>query len=197
MNVYFLLDRSGSMESLWTEAIGSINGYVKELPENTNIFLAAFDTVSFDVVRNMVPASQFTPIGPQDEISPRGSTPLFDASARVMQRILEDNPEKAIFVTMTDGFENASKKATQSEVKKLAGDLEKKGYEVIFLGANFDKVGDVAASYGLKSNKFVNMNRENMGSTMRGFAAMSTSYATTGGSIDITDEDKKKAVGEA
>ena len=28
MNVYILLDRSGSMATLWDEAIGSINGYV-------------------------------------------------------------------------------------------------------------------------------------------------------------------------
>ena len=33
MNVYILLDRSGSMSSLWSEAIGSINAYVEKLPK--------------------------------------------------------------------------------------------------------------------------------------------------------------------
>lgn len=35
MNVYILLDRSGSMSSLWNEAIGSINGYVETILGNT------------------------------------------------------------------------------------------------------------------------------------------------------------------
>lgn len=34
MNVYILLDRSGSMGSLWEEALGSINGYVKGLTDD-------------------------------------------------------------------------------------------------------------------------------------------------------------------
>lgn len=31
MNVYFLLDSSGSMASIWDESISSINGYIKNL----------------------------------------------------------------------------------------------------------------------------------------------------------------------
>ena len=31
MNVYILLDRSGSMDALWSEAVGSINDYVAKL----------------------------------------------------------------------------------------------------------------------------------------------------------------------
>jgi hypothetical protein len=31
MNVYFLLDSSGSMASIWDESISSSNGYIKNL----------------------------------------------------------------------------------------------------------------------------------------------------------------------
>ena len=51
MNVYILLDRSGSMASLWEEALGSINGYVSKLPKKTKVHMATFDSVSHDIIR--------------------------------------------------------------------------------------------------------------------------------------------------
>lgn len=195
MNAYILLDRSGSMEGLWKEALGSINGYVENLPNKAKVTLALFDNISYDVVRD-TNAKEWKNVT-NKEFEPRGGTPLFDASARMMHRILDDNPERAVFVVMTDGYENASQNFKQSDVKNLADQLKAKKYEVIFLGANFDKVGDVAGTYGVASNKFTNITPLNMRATMDSFSSMSASYMTTGASIDIDDSVKSKATGTA
>jgi uncharacterized protein with von Willebrand factor type A (vWA) domain len=191
MNVYILLDRSGSMSNMWAESIGSINAYVAELPEKTNVFLAAFDT-EYTVVRNST-VKKWKPIE-TNEITPRGNTRLFDSSARIMMRALDDNEEKTVVVVMTDGEENSSINFKQSDVKALAKSLEDKKWELIFLGANFDKVGDVARHYGVGINKFTDIKAGNMHEYMTASLATSTrAYASTGEAINISAEDKAKA----
>ena len=194
MNVYILLDRSASMQSQWAEALSSINAYVKELPKNTDVFLAAFDH-DYVVVRNSS-VKHWEPVS-STEIQPRGNTRLFDAAARIMQRAIDDNAEKTIVVVMTDGEENSSLNYKQADVKALANVLDSKKWELVFLGANFDKVGDVAMNnFGRSSNKFYNMTSGNFGSSMtQTLATASAAYATTGQSINFTDEDKLRARG--
>lgn len=192
MNVYMLLDRSGSMESMWKEAINSINAYVNELPGNTEVFLAVFDSISYEVARNTT-AKKWKDISPE-EFSPRGSTPLYDSAARLLWRAMDDNPEKAAFVVMTDGEENMSRNFNQTSVKSLIAEAEAKKWQVIFLGANFDRVGDQASRVGLDSTKFMNISAGNMGASMRGLAAYTTSYAATGAAINLSDQDKFNAV---
>ena len=186
---YILLDRSGSMGSLWEEALGSINGYVKGLPADSRVVLATFDSHGHDfyeVIRDTT-AGDWKNLS-NDDAMPRGGTPLFDASGRMMWRIMDDKPDRAVFVTMTDGEENCSHHFKQADVKQMVQDLERKDYQVVFLGANFDKVGDVANQYGVNLAKSSwNMQAGSFGSTMRGLAAQSTNYMTTGAVMNAAD----------
>lgn len=191
MNVYILLDRSGSMDSLWKEALGSINAYVKELTKETNVYMAVFDT-EYQVIRQSN-AGSWKPISNEDA-EPRGMTALFDASARIMQRAIDDNSEKSIVVIMTDGFENSSKNFKAADVKTLASKITSKKWELVFLGANFDKIGDVATTYGMNADKFMNVTAKNMNDTFTGTLSASTRSYAKGESMVFTDADKKKAV---
>ena len=67
MHAYILLDRSGSMQSLWDEALGSVNAYVKALATGSkadaHVTFAVFDShesLQFDVLRAGVPAATWT-----------------------------------------------------------------------------------------------------------------------------------------
>ncbi len=193
MNIYILLDRSGSMQTAWDETLGSINGYVKELTVSTNIVLAAFDSNEYNVIRN-TNAKNWTDVS-RDDVTPRGGTPLFDASARMMWRILDDNAEKAIFLVLTDGEENQSNHFKQTDVKALVAQLDNKKYETIFLGANFDKVGDVASAYNRSASKFANMTTGNMGEFMsKGLSAATARYDSgTAGGLNFTADEKQMA----
>lgn len=197
MNVYMLLDRSGSMNDngLIKEAIGSINAYAERLPHNTKIRLAIFDMANnefdYQVIRNCK-TDDWKNIN-LEEVTPRGTTPLYDASARMMQTALDDNPDRAIFVVMTDGIENASQKYNKHEVKTLVEKFKSKAWEVIFLGANFDKVGDVAKDYGLGADKWLNSTQRNLRETMFSLAQSSADYATRGIVMGFSEQDKIKA----
>lgn len=192
MQVYFLLDRSGSMETLWSEALGSINGYVKNLPKNTKIQLAVFDSMSYDVIRDTI-TDNWVELTNVDAL-PRGGTPLYDSAVRMMDRAFENNDERTIFVVMTDGFENSSQHYRKNDVQNRVKLFENRGWEVVFLGANFDKIDTVSYDSGIKTNKFMNISAQNMtyamGTTV---AATSSDYLTRGIPINYTDQMKKEA----
>lgn len=201
MKVYMLLDRSGSMATLWTEALGSINGYVAELKGHADVFLAAFDTVnSFEVLRES--SSEAWKRITSEEVMPRGGTPLNDAAGKLLDKVFKDDPRKAIVVIMTDGFENASNEYNTQAIKSKINMAKERGYEVVFLGANFDKVENLAHNYGVDAKRVMNISAQNMGSTMRGFATSTQNYAQAesvhaGAAVmdwQFSDENKKAAV---
>lgn len=201
VNSYILVDRSGSMVDLWKEAIGSINGYVDELKKNKTkgaVTVAFFDDQSFDIGRSC-PFSRFQPLT-EGEYSPRGMTPLYDSFVKLAAMAEEDDNEKTVIVVMTDGHENASKEMSQATVKAKVKSLSKRGWEVIFLGANFDATS-TAASAGLASNKFVNSSKMKLSNTMRDLGSRTRAYAgatdtayTAGASMNYTEEDKANAL---
>jgi hypothetical protein len=188
MNVYILLDRSGSMVSLGNEPIGSINAYVKKLGAKDHIHLAVFDDGSHDVIRDM-PVEFYADIT-AEETSPRGGTPLYDSCNKIMCQAEDDNAEKTVLVVMTDGYENMSREFNQAQIQAKVKSWEDRKWEVVFLGANFDKVEAVSGSVGVASNKTLNFVSGNFMKGMDTLSASTMAYATVGRSINYTAEDK-------
>lgn len=203
MHVYILLDRSGSMALRWGEAISSINAYVKELTAakataKAKVTLAVFDHhagLQYDVIRNAVSASDW-PMVTETEVTPRGSTPLYDAIGRIIGAAEADKPKKAIIVIMTDGYENTSREMTKETAKAALDRVREKNYGVIFLGADFDAMGQ-AMSLGTAPANTLNTKSGKMGDAMRVVASVTQSYASGVGGQSIRafdDSDRKKAL---
>jgi hypothetical protein len=190
MNVYILLDRSGSMSTLWNEAIGSINQYVTKLKKTDTVQMAVFDN-EYDVIRECK-AKDWKDVTNEDA-QPRGVTALYDSVGKIMASAEEADSRKTVLVVMTDGYENASKEHTQASIKAKVKQFEDKGWEVLFLGANFDAVESVSGSVGVLSSKTMNIAAGNMRGMFDTLSAYTQSYAATGASIMFTDEDKMKA----
>lgn len=189
MNIYILLDRSGSMQPLWNEAINSINAYVEKLGKRGKVHLSVFDSVDYDVVRDCK-LKDWTTVS-ETEIVPRGGTPLYDACARIMSKAEEDDAKKTMLVVMTDGYENASKEVSQQQIKDRVKTWEDKKWEVVFLGANFDAVESVSGSVGVMSSKTMNYGT---GQFMRGMdtlAASTMAYATVGTAVNFDEATKQ------
>lgn len=194
---FILLDRSGSMQSLWTEALSSVNAYVKKLADDkidTGVTLAAFDTndgrLAFTIIRDRIIPSTWKTVTDEDA-TPRGMTPLNDATGKIVNLAEAGNYDKVAIIIMTDGHENASRELSVEQAKAALDRCRAKNWQVIFLGANFDNAAQ-AASYGNAAHATAESSKENLGATMASLSASRTAYAATGAAMRFTDEEKRK-----
>lgn len=193
MHAYILLDRTGSMQSIWDEALGSVNAYVKALGDG-HVTLAVFDAnegLQFDVLRAGVSSATWKDVT-NAEAAPRGMTPLFDAIGRMIALAEKDNPDRAVLVIMTDGQENASRELKKDDVKAALDRIEKRGWQVVFLGAEFAKFDD-AEAVGLAVGKRMAMSTGSMVASMSKLAQKSRGYFDVGASVSFDEDDRKEA----
>jgi Mg-chelatase subunit ChlD len=201
LNAYILLDRSGSMSGRWAEALSSINAYVEGLAKSdvpAKVTLATFDGqdgLQFDVIRDAVAAKKWNVVTGADA-TPRGMTPLFDALGRAVALAEKANDDKTVIVVMTDGAENHSREVTKQGAKTALDRCKAKGWQVVFLGADFDAFGE-AAQVGVAAGQSLNMAAGNYGATMRNLATQTVCYAASADtSISFSAEDRAVASGK-
>lgn len=185
--IIYILDRSGSMASVWDDAFNGLNSFIEEQKKvegECKFSLVLFDN-KYEVPINAEDLQKVNSVS-ADVAFPRGMTALLDAIGKTINdwgsRINsnEVKPEKVIVVIMTDGYENASIEYNAQQIKDLIKQYEKdKGWEFIFVGAGMDAVGE-GAKLGMKS-----VNTLNVSKTQKGFidarlyaSAQTVSYRT-------------------
>ena len=197
-----LPDRTGSMEPRWSEALSSVNAYADGLAAldggprvDADITLAVFDAqdgLQFDVLRKDVDAEDWNNVTSR-EVSPRGMTPLYDAIGRIVSLAEKDKPEKAIIVIMTDGEENSSKEMTKTSAKAALDRVRAKGWEVVFLGAEFSKFDD-AEGVGQTASRNMAVSKDQLSDSMGRLAQKSKNYAAGAApSVEWNAEDRAAA----
>lgn len=196
MRVYILLDASGSMQSQWNDTLGALNGYVAELAPDTNICITAFDSgyngeLRYNELRNTT-ARGFKKLT-IDDARPAGGTPLLDAMGKLLDKAFIEAGEKAYIVVMTDGEENTSKTYSKQVISEKLARAEDRNWEVVFLGANFDKVTDQARGLGMSFAKSYNISTANLADEMKFMATNTTAYATVGARTEFTSADRTRA----
>lgn len=168
----FILDRSGSMHGLEGDTIGGFNSLIeKQRKQDGECYVSAvlFDDES-EVLYDRVKLSEIPLMTDRDYVT-RGCTALIDAIGGAVHHISnvhkyarpEDVPENTMFVIMTDGMENASKRFSSDQVKKMVEQRkEKYGWEFLFIGANIDSV-ETAKNYGIGADRAVNYHADRKG----------------------------------
>jgi uncharacterized protein YegL len=120
-----ILDKSGSMGDVRSDALGGINTFIteqKKEPGEANLTLVLFDT-SINTFFDRRNIKDTRPLK-EEEYVPSGCTALLKAVSDTIDSVGEklarekeaDRPEKVIVVIMTDGHENASNENTWNDV---------------------------------------------------------------------------------
>ena len=168
----FILDRSGSMSGLESDTIGGFNAMIEKQKKEAGACFVS--TVLFDnestVLHDRLPLEEIRVLTARD-YQVGGCTALIDAIGGAIHHIgnihkyahKEDVPAHTMFVIMTDGMENASRRYSSDEVKrKIERQKEKYGWEFLFIGANIDAV-ETAKHYGIAPNRAVNYHADQDG----------------------------------
>jgi hypothetical protein len=154
-HIYFLLDRSGSMQSIKSDTEGGFAAFVEEQKKalgDCRVTLAQFDN-EYDVVYSGVPVVDVPPLS----LQPRGSTALLDAMGRLvtdagaeLAALPEDErPGTVIVAVMTDGLENASREWTHAAIRSLVEQQTSAyAWQFMYMGADQDAI-EVGARLGV------------------------------------------------
>ncbi len=170
--IVFILDKSGSMAGLERDTIGGFNAMIekqKKLSGKCYVSTVTFNSTS-EVLHDRKTLDKISPLT-EDDYCVGGCTALLDAVGGAIRHIgnihkyarKEDVPEKTMFVITTDGYENASRSYTASDIKKLIERQKSKyGWEFLFIGANIDAV-ETARNYGIAPERAVNYSADERG----------------------------------
>lgn len=143
LDLYVLVDRSGSMDHVADTVVEEINRLVATVAADdpsATVSLITFDTDEpFDVVADRVPVGRFRRLRSGDYV-PGGATPLLDALGATIGRATRhlhadrDGKRRVVLAVVTDGEENASERY---RYRDIAGKLQRRrsaGWELIYLG---------------------------------------------------------------
>lgn len=181
----FILDKSGSMSGLEGDTIGGYNSMLlkqQAIEGECHITTVLFDN-NYELLHDRIDIRAVGPITDK-EYQVGGSTALLDAIGQAIDKIgnvqkhtAEDyRAEKVMFVIITDGAENASRKYTIKDVKEqVERQKTKYGWEFIFLGANIDAV-ETAGSFGIGADRAVDYLADREGTNLN-FTVMSAAVA--------------------
>ena len=188
VKIWFLLDRSGSMQHLTEDVIGGFNQFLndqKTKPGKVRMTAVQFDGHDpFEIIYDAQHVAAIPPL--TDSVySPRGVTPLYDAvgalieraDSRLVKRAKDGCPlEDQLVIVFTDGFENASRRFNRAQVFDLIKSRMGDDWVFVFMGANQDSYAE-GGKIGLAGGNVQD-------------------YAATPESVDLAFASMSRATGE-
>lgn len=171
----FILDKSGSMAGLEKDTIGGFNSMMEkqlEVEGECRVTTVLFDHED-SLLHDRIDLRAIKKMSEQD-YRVGGSTALLDAMGSTIEKLISVQrrtapafrASKVVFVIITDGEENSSRKYTAKQIKALVErEKEEYGWEFIFLGANIDAI-TTAASYGIDADRAVDYVSDSMGTEL-------------------------------
>lgn len=193
-HIFFVLDRSGSMEVVRQSMLDNLNEQIQQMQEDAPNDQANFVTIlsfakTINVLRSRVPLSKVKPLT-FEEYRTFGNTALHDAIARTiglaseaMNEFINFDNATLMFI-LTDGKDNASEEfIMRSDIKKLIDAKKAEGnFTFTFMGCSESLLRD-AISIGINPASTIlysknklgleSLRMNNVNSTVNYFAARS------------------------
>lgn len=140
MRIIILLDKSGSMENNLDQTIAGYNEFLENQKilntcENCTVSLYTFSDNLETVYENrhLKDAELLT----RENYEPDGCTALLDSMGEILHKLTE--PERTIFLIITDGAENSSENYDSDQIRQLI-ESKQEYLETVYIGSNQDAI---------------------------------------------------------
>ncbi len=153
-----ILDRSGSMSSIWNEITSAVNQHMETKARDAMTSLLLFDTEGLDYI------TKYATPAPLDQTTfkPRGGTPLRDAIMCGVETLSRDwgdclRDAEVEFTIFTDGQENSSRLWQSEDVARAINHFQDAyGWKFTFIGAGATSdIAKYAKQFGIKEENVV------------------------------------------
>lgn len=202
--IAIVLDRSGSMEIVRQATIGGFNEFIhgqRDVAGECHVRLVQFDHEIETVWdRHLFHVPKLT----TESYVPRGNTALYDAMGETItslgmdlaRRSEAERPAHVIVVTITDGYENASRHYHQAQIAEMVRhQRERYNWEFIFLGANQDAVITAREfAIPMQSALTYDASIRGMSNAFRSTMAYSNSVRSGNSNVAFSSMDRANAV---
>jgi uncharacterized protein YegL len=156
------MDRSGSMSGIASDMEGAMKEVIKKQKDRDGDVLVTY--VRFDSEYEEVFSEKDIKEIDGFKLEPRSMTALLDAIGKTVntverrfnQKDEKDQPERVLFIIVTDGGENDSKEFDRPQVFEMIEKLKRDhDWGFTFIGANQDAIGE-GCSLGISRGSSVN-----------------------------------------
>ena len=186
IDIICIVDRSGSMQSMWSDAVGAFNAFIQDqkgVPGEARVTLVLFNTQAQTVFeqRPLLEVGELTEKG----YVPGGATALYDAIGATLKD--KDLSDKGIVMILTDGMENASKKYTKEQAMEIVEGLKAQGWEVHYTGAHEEAFAE-GRSISATSISHTSHDGAGMKSAFMNYTMAATDYRARNTSVGDNEE---------
>ena len=155
MDLFFILDRSGSMSGSERDTINGFNAFIEKQAvkkQNIRVTTILFDD-EYQVLYSRKPISEVKPLT-EKEYYVRGCTALLDSIGKTVNSY-KNEVGSAMCIITSDGYENASREYDRDQIRRI---IESCGWEFVFIGADIDSYAE-ASRIGIRKSRVANYNK--------------------------------------
>lgn len=171
----FLLDETGSMQTCADATMIGFDDFVATQRTGGGecfLTLAKFDSTAIRTPYENLPISMVPPLS----FHPGSTTNLYDCIGDRLVRVLEqDRYGKSLFVIMTDGGDNASRRHSVESAAILIQQAQDNGVVVVFMGPN-DSALTVGTRLGIPTGNIKSFETDRMRETMNDLTQATTAF---------------------
>lgn len=191
---YLLVDGSSSMLNKWWATLDALEVYIAALRAaqlNSQVIASVFDSLDVSTMQRNSTLAEWQSLHDSPLTSFWGSTPLYDA-INIMGRNLRDlNPTRCSVVIATDGEENASRYTTLVQAKSILDWIRAKGWQVTFIGCDFNNSAQ-AAALGVTEQNAIGVQKRLLTDAARSLAEKRTKYGLYGTEMHFSDAERQQ-----
>jgi hypothetical protein len=197
VEIICIIDKSGSMGAIRSDAVGGFNTFLEEQQKvkgEANLTLVLFDT-DYQEVYHRLPVEEAKPLTDKTYI-PCGGTAMNDAIGKTLAEFEKLSTTEefggGIVCILTDGMENASREFDTKTIKSMIEKAENDwNWQVVYLAANQDAFA-VGSQYGFTKSFDYDATGVGTRSALSTISASTTSYRASVHNKQYEDLDRSK-----